>query len=1061
MEKSFNQISLVDELKERAKELNCLYEIQELLNDKNKNTKEILTGIIRAIPPGWQYPDICKSKLTYKDITIKSDNFDESKWVLISDINVQNEIVGKLEIFYTQERPVCDEGPFLKEERKLINTITEQIGSFFFHKELKSVFEEKKQTQKGGNSEWWIILDMLKKTDPKLLIRISRKMVNYLCWKGIEEAETLFEYFDPANPNDKNQFKETNFPVKAKSESDSLNITEKIIEISNKYLSEKEIFDNISRWIKEDQSGFIVNILGNMGSNFEEISSVIERLFHLQNQGTELSPIRRKNLKTTLIRRLLGDSRDFVNTAKNFLEIDDFYDLINQTIYPINSHGKYGGKAAGLFLSKHILQKSHFSNEHTKNIKIPKTRYITSDGVLCFIKYNHLEDISEQKYKDIESVRKEYPYVTHVFKNASFTTEILKGLSIMLDDFGNVPLVVRSSSLLEDRPDSIFAGKYKSLFISNQGTKNERLEDLSNAIAEVYASIFGPDPIEYRHERGLIDYNEEMGVMIQEVVGKKVGKYFFPAFAGVAFSQNNYRWSGRIKQEDGLLRLVPGMGTGAVDRLSDDYPVMIAPGKPNLRVNVSIDELIRYSPKNIDLIDLEERCFKTVKISDLLNDFGNEYPYINNIISLISDNYLQEIRKIGTDFKKGHFVVTFNNLVSNTNFIKQINSTLNVLEKEFNFPTDIEFAHDGENLYLLQCRKQSFGKIRRPSKIPYNIPKEKILFSAERNITNGTLSNITHLVYVDPQEYNRLSDYSDLLAVGKAVGKLNKMLPKRQFILMGPGRWGSRGDIKLGVNVSYSEINNTAMLIEIARKQRDYVPELSFGTHFFQDLVEADILYLPLYPDDYGIIFNEDIYNDSPNMFPKLLPEFSSLSDIIKVIDLSLESEGCMLNIFMNENESKALAVICNEAVETDDAGSETEKLDKLFVKPNPDIHWKWRLRAAEQIASKLNPERFGVKRFFVFGSTKNATAGPGSDIDLLIHFTGNKNQLNDLNSWLDGWSVSLDYTNFLKTGYKSDGLLDVHIVTDEDIKNRTSFAIKIGAVTDAARELKLGTELN
>ena len=1055
------QNSLIDELKERAKELNCLYEIQELLNVNEKKTDEILNGIIKVIPPGWQYPDICTARLLYKDKIVESENFQETEWVLSSNIKFQDEIMGKLEIFYTEERPICDEGPFLKEERRLIKTIADQISSYLFHKQLKSVFEEKQQLKKEPISEWWIILDMLKKTDPKLLIRISRKMVNYLCWKGIKEAENLYEYFEPENTEDNSLFKETNYPYKAKTETDSLNITTKIIEISNQYLSEKEIIDNISRWIKEDQSGFLVNILGNMGSTFEEISSVIERYYHLKKQGLELTLIRQKHLKITLIRRLLSDLPEFVNIAKDFIDIDDFHELINNTIYPVFSHGKYGGKGSGLFLSKNILQKSQLSNEFSKKIKIPKTWYITSDGIHCFMKYNHLEDIAEQKYKSIEEVRKEYPYVSHVFKNASLTPKISKGLSAMLDDFDNVPLVVRSTSLLEDRPNAIFAGKYKSLFISNQGTKSERLEELANAIAEVYASTFGPDPIEYRLERGLIDYNEEMAIMIQEVVGKKVGKYFFPAFAGVAFSENNYRWSSRIKQEDGLLRLVPGLGTRAVDRLSDDYPVLISPGKSNLRANVSIDEIIRYSPKSLDVIDLEERRFKTVKITDIIKEYGYDYPAVSQIVSLISENYLQGIRPIGTDFKTGSFVVTFNKLINDTDFIKQISSAMSVLETEFNFPVDLEFAHNGEDLYLLQCRKQSHGKIRKPAAIPYDVPKEKILFSAEKHITNGTLSNITHVVYVDPQKYNQLAEHSDLVSVGKAIGKLNKLLPKRQFILMGPGRWGSRGDIKLGVSITYSDINNTAMLIEIAKKQKDYVPELSFGTHFFQDLVEANIFYLPLYPDDYGIVFNDEFFTETPNLLNNLLAEYSHLSDVIKVIDVSSHTEACMLNIFMNENSGKALAVICSEAVEVDDDIEEPKTKEKQYKKPDPDFHWKWRLRATEQIAAKLDGERFGVKRFFVFGSTKNATAGPGSDIDLLIDFTGNDNQLKDLNSWLDGWSVSLDYTNFLKTGYKSDGLLDVHIVTDEDIEKRTSFAVKIDALTDAARPLTIGTELD
>ncbi len=131
-----------------------------------------------------------------------------------------------------------------------------------------------------------------------------------------------------------------------------------------------------------------------------------------------------------------------------------------------------------------------------------------------------------------------------------------------------------------------------------------------DAIAEVYASIFSPDPIEYRIEHGMIDFNEEMGILIQEVVGKKVGHYFMPAFAGVAFSRNEFRWSQRIRREDGLVRMVPGLGTRAVDRFSDDYPILVAPGQPNLRVNVTIDEKIHYSPKKIDVINFRDEFIR-------------------------------------------------------------------------------------------------------------------------------------------------------------------------------------------------------------------------------------------------------------------------------------------------------------------------------------------------------------------------------------------------------------------------------------------------------------------
>ncbi len=121
--------------------------------------------------------------------------------------------------------------------------------------------------------------------------------------------------------------------------------------------------------------------------------------------------------------------------------------------------------------------------------------------------------------------------------------------------------------------------------------------------------------------------------------------------------------------------------------------------------------------------------------------------------------------------------------------------------------------------------------------------------------------------------------------------------------------------------------------------------------------------------------------------------------------------------------------------------------------------HWRWRYGVAEQIAAQTDAERFGVAGLYLFGSTKNGNAGPASDIDLLVHFRGTPAQRRDLESWLDGWSLCLDEMNYLQTGYRSGGLLDIHLVTDEDIAMKTSFAVKIGAVTDAARPLEMGHE--
>jgi predicted nucleotidyltransferase len=287
---------------------------------------------------------------------------------------------------------------------------------------------------------------------------------------------------------------------------------------------------------------------------------------------------------------------------------------------------------------------------------------------------------------------------------------------------------------------------------------------------------------------------------------------------------------------------------------------------------------------------------------------------------------------------------------------------------------------------------------------------------------------------------------------------LNQILPKRQFILMGPGRWGSRGDIKLGVSVSYSDINNTAMIVEIARKQKDYVPELSFGTHFFQDLVEASIRYLPLYPDDRGVVFREDFLTNSKNILADILPEYAFLSDTVRVIDLPDSADGQVLQILMNGERDEAIAVLTKPSTETTAAAEKTPAEEPQEKKD--ESHWRWRSSSVERIAARMDPQRFGVKAFYLFGSTKNATAGPQSDIDILIHFDGTKAQRKDLLNWLEGWSLCLSEINYLRTGYRTDGLLDVHLVTDEDIKNKASFASKIGVATDAPRLLPMGKDL-
>jgi hypothetical protein len=438
-------------------------------------------------------------------------------------------------------------------------------------------------------------------------------------------------------------------------------------------------------------------------------------------------------------------------------------------------------------------------------------------------------------------------------------------------------------------------------------------------------------------------------------------------------------------------------------------------------------------------------------MTQLLREYGFELPLASKLVSIHKDGHIS--RPIGThvNFEEDDLPVTFDGLISSSPFIKQIHTILHLLEDKMHTPVDIEFAHDGKDLYLLQCRPQSYSDADISTPIPRDIADDKVVFSAKKYVSNGRVPDITHIVYVDPDKYGKLADRADLVKVGRTIGRLNQILPKRQFVLMGPGRWGSRGDIKLGVKVGYSDINNAAMLIEIARTKGNYTPDLSFGTHFFQDLVEAHIRYLPLYPDDDGILFNEELLLNSENILAQVAPESASLADTVRLIDVPASTGGMILRVLMNADLDEAMGILSQPA-------SPVETTDVLHLpdENQPEINWRWRLQMAEYIASELDPKRFGLKGCYLFGSTKNAAAGVASDIDILIHFSGTQQQRLALEHWLEGWSLSLDQINFLRTGYRSGGLLDVHIVTDEDIANKTSYAVKIDATTDPARPLRM-----
>ncbi|MCE1229066.1 MAG: PEP/pyruvate-binding domain-containing protein [Firmicutes bacterium] len=895
-------------------ELQTIFRIARILDRRNAPLDELLQRIAEELPNGFKYREVCRARIHFRGTTFASPAFQTSTWTLRAPIQVQGENVGEVEVVYLENRSSrAPDSPFHLDQKKLVDLTALKIGQEAESRlegetlemgRLPNLFEKK--------PEWRAILDLLGEVDTNLHHRLIRKLMNHATKLGVPGVHKMIAQFDPAMyAQGESSSHGSNAPLPKRDMAVLRKTFAEIQEVASIVFEDAELNSLLKQWMRQDKLGFLALATEKRDIPLVEITEIVDRFCReTREDEPALSPADDQNVRVALIRRFLTDNLKFIGIAKQHLSIYDFGKLLRNVTGPAQGAGKVGGKAAGLILAARILDQAAEKDARLERIRTPRTWYLTSDGIYNFLRHNSLEDLWSLKFSPSEEVRHTFPYLEQVFKNSFFSLEMYHQLQFAVEDLGEGPLIVRSSSLLEDSEGTAFSGKYRSLFLANVGSREERLDALIDAVAEVYASVFGPDPIEYRAERGLIDFVEEMGIIIQRVVGRQVGKYFFPAFAGVAFSHNEFRWSPRLKREDGIVRMVAGLGTRAVDRVGDDFPFMISPGQPNLRVNIMPDQVMHYAQTQIDVINLETGRFESLPLRDLIAEVGEAFPMLEKIVSVNEDGFLKKPMKGMVNTASDELVPTFAGLCEQTDFAHQVRLMLDVLKEAMGSPVDMEFAHDGEHLYLLQCRPQASMEQERHIAMPHRIAFERKIFSASKFVTNGHVTSVRYVVYVDPEEYRKLPDLADLLSVAEAVSRLNALLPRRQFILMGPGRWGSRGDVTLGVGITYSGINNTQLLVEIARKKGNYVPDLSFGTHFFQDLVEAKIRYLALYPDEEGNPFNEEFLQNSPNALTRFLPEFTRLDRCVRLIDVEEVAPGCELDVVMDGEKDRALGFL-------------------------------------------------------------------------------------------------------------------------------------------------------
>jgi hypothetical protein len=616
-------------------------------------------------------------------------------------------------------------------------------------------------------------------------------------------------------------------------------------------------------------------------------------------------------LKVAIIRKIISDQLSYINIAKKWFTIQDLADIHNRRI----GYGKIGGKAAGLLLAERIL-KQVGGEEVKKSINLPQSYFIGSDLIYIFLAMNGLLHWNDQKYKPEEDIRNDYPTILEEFQTGEFPPEVLAEFRNILEEIGEKPLIVRSSSQLEDNFGTIFAGKYDSYYCPNQGPIEERLKALTTAIAKTYASTLKPEALLYRRSKGLQDYDERMAVLIQVVQGEQFGKYFFPQASGVAFSRNLYRWAPEIRREDGFVRLVWGFGTRAVGRVGDDYPRLIALSHPGLQPDDSADAISRYSQHYIDLIDLEENKFKTLPIHEVLSA---NYKPLRYIAQLEEDNYLSTPRMRVMKNDVPRLVLTYDEFLKRTTFTDRLSKILRTIEEHYHFAVDLEFTAEINDLQdpnpditltLLQCRPQPQLQDIHHTQIPQNLPEEDIVFSTQFIVPRGYLSDINQVIFVNPKEYFSLPTPAARNEVSITISKLNSTLEENKFICIGPGRWGST-NTDLGVFVSYADIYNAGALVEISGEGIGPAPEPSLGTHFFQDLMEAQIYPLAIMLDDEGTIFNQAFFYKTKNSITKWLDVSDAMKKCVHVIDVSKFRPSHHIEIIMDDEQNEAVGYLC------------------------------------------------------------------------------------------------------------------------------------------------------
>lgn len=533
--------------------------------------------------------------------------------------------------------------------------------------------------------------------------------------------------------------------------------------------------------------------------------------------------------------------------------------------------GTIGGKACGMLLARRLVRAA--MPELGDTLEPHDSYYIGSDVFYTYIVTNDCWEL-RVKQKTAPGYFTLASELKDKLLSGSFPPKIREQFRAMLEYFGQSPIIARSSSLLEDSFGNAFAGKYESVFCVNCGTPEQRLEQFEQAVRTVYASTMDPSALEYRRRRGLDLKDEQMAILVQRVSGTNYGgKFFMPGAAGVGYSHSAYRWRPDMDPAAGMLRIVMGLGTRAVDRTEGDYPRLVSLDRPDTTTHTTMAQKHRFSQHSVDVLDFSRNALVTRKLEELLPDLPEWYKYI-----VLEHDFEAESRLRERGAWREVCFATCQHLLAKKEFPRLMRRMMEILQAEYGVPVDIEFTvncdKDGNfSVNLLQCRPLTSRNGNRTVVVP-QLPEARTLFELQ-NTTMGQSTELTldYVVHIDPKGYYNYP-YAQKPAVARAVGAVNRAFDgaDASLLLLAPGRIGTSSP-ELGVPVVFADIANFSVICEVSDSSAGYMPELSYGSHMFQDLVEADIFYAAIFEAPSTKTYQPGLLADCPDVFAALCPD--------------------------------------------------------------------------------------------------------------------------------------------------------------------------------------------